>query len=107
MSEQYQVVWPSSQVHIPDVRLSPRVKDMNEAVILEFNHMHYRGVEIFPILREELKRRYPKITIIPWDTIGDFRDMRNFGGYEAEKWPGLKYFIERHHITAAVGGMGA
>ena len=109
MSEKYQVVWPSARVHIPDVQLAPRLKeeDLNKAVILEVNHMHYRGNEIFPILREELKRRYPGITIIPWDTLGDFRDVRNFGGYEAEKWPGLEPFIKKHRITAAVGGMGA
>ena len=109
MSEKLQVVWPSSRIHVPEFTPAPRLKesDLNQAVILEFNHMHYRGVEIFPILREELKRRYPGITIIPWDTLGDFRDMRNFSGYECEKWPGLKKFIEEHHVTAAVGGMGA
>ena len=107
MAETYQVVWPSSRVYVPDVQLAPRVEDMNKAVLLELNHMHYRGVEIFPILREELKRRYPGITILPWDTLGDFRDIRNFEGYEAEKWPGMKDFIKRNHITAAVGGMGA
>lgn len=109
MAEKLQVVWPSSRIFIPDRHLAPRLKeeDLNKAVILEFNHMHYRGVEIFPILRAELKRRYPGITIIPWDTLGDFRDVRNFGGYEAEKWPGLSKFIEEHHITAAIGGMGA
>ena len=107
MAEAYQVVWPSSRVYVPDVHLAPRVKDLNSAVILELNHMHYRGVEIFPILREELKRRYPGITIIPWATLGDFRDIRNFNGYEASKWPGMGDFIKRNRITAAIGGMGA
>lgn len=46
MAEAYQVVWPSSRVYVPDVHLAPRVKDLNSAVILELNHMHYRGVEI-------------------------------------------------------------
>ena len=107
MSEKYQVVWPQSRIYIPDRKQAPRVKDLNKAVVMEFNHMHYRGVEIFPILRDELKKRYPGITIIPWDELGDFRDVRNFNGYEAEKWPGLKKWIEDHHVTAAIGGMGA
>ncbi len=109
MSEKYQVVWPSSRIYVPDRKQAPRLKEseLNKAVILELNHMHYRGVEIFPILRDELKKRYPGITVIPWDEIGDFRDMRNFEGYELERWPKFRSWMEERKVTAAIGGMGA
>ncbi|XCP85779.1 hypothetical protein ABXS75_02975 [Roseburia hominis] len=106
MSEQYEVVWPSGKCRIEPVPMAPRIKDLNEAVILELNHNSYRGDEIFPVLREELKRRYPGIRFITYDVLGNFRDARNYGGYELESWPGLSDFIRENKVTGAVAGVG-
>ncbi len=106
MSECYEVVWPSGKRRIDPVPMAPRIKDLNEAVILELNHNSYRGDEIIPILREELKRRYPGISFITYDVLGNFRDPRNYGGYELESWPGLPDFLRENKVTGAVVGIG-
>ena len=107
MSENYKVVWPSGKRIIETIPMAPRIQDMNEAVILELNHNSYRGDEIIPVLREELKKRYPGIRFITYDVLGNFREARNFGGYEMEKWPGLGKFLQDNKVTGAIAGVGA
>ncbi len=107
MSELYEVVWPSGKLAVKKSDLAPRIKDLNTATIAEVNHNSYRGDEIFPILREELKRRYPNIRIIPFEVIGNFRDQRNFEGYEMENYPKLSQMLTEKGIDAVITGIGA
>jgi hypothetical protein len=107
MSELYEVVWPSGKLAIKRAELAPRVTDMNTVTVAEINHNSYRGDEIFPILREELKRRYPNIRIVPFEEIGNFRDQRNFEGYEMENYPRLSELLKQKGIDAAITGIGA
>lgn len=106
MSEKYEVVWPSGKCRIEQIPMASRINNLNEAVILELNHNSYRGDEIFPILREELKKRYPGIRFITYERLGNFRDPKNYGGYELESWPGLAEFLKENNVAGAVVGVG-
>ena len=106
MSEHYEVVWPLGKRRITSVPMATRIKDLNEAVILELSHNSYRGDEIFPVLREELKKRYPGIRFITYDVLGNFRDPQNYGGYELESWPGLPNYLRENKVTGAIIGVG-
>lgn len=101
---EYEVVWPLAKLEVKSGELAEKLGDLNGKTICEFSHMSYRGHEIFPALREELKRRYKDIKFVTYETFGNFRDAR-IHGQEFEKWPGLKALLEEHNCDAVIVGV--
>lgn len=106
MSEKYEVVWPSGKLMVKTATLAPRLSDLEGKTICEFSHDSYRGDDIFPALRESLKKRYKDIKFVEYSTFGNFRDPRKYGA-ELEKYPGLRDLLRSHKCDAVVVGMGA
>jgi hypothetical protein len=106
MENQYEVVWPLGKLAMKKTTLAPRLPDLEGKTILELNHYHYKGDDIFPALRDSLKKRYKNINFIEYDVLGNFRESKKFG-VELEKYEGLKDLFEQYHVDALVVGMGA
>lgn len=106
MSEMYEVVWPSGKLGIKKGELAPRLPDLSGKTICELSHMSYRGDDIFPALREELKRRYPGIKFVTYETFGNFRRADKYG-YELEKFPGLRELLLENQCDAVIAGVAA
>lgn len=102
----YEVVWPSGKLRVKKTSLAPKLDDLEGKTILELTHYSYRGDDIFPALRESLKKRYKNIKILDYDTIGNFRDPRNFDGYELEKSPRLSEILKKYNVDAVISGIG-
>lgn len=86
--------------------MPPRLSDLEEKTILELSHYSYRGDDIFPILRETLKKRYKNIKIIDYDQWGNFRDYRKYG-VELEKYDSLAELLKKDKVDAVIIGIGA
>lgn len=106
MGEKYEVVWPSGTLEVKKGALAPRLGDLEGKTICEFSHDSYRGDDIFPALRESLKKRYKNIKFVEYGTFGNFRDPRKYGA-ELEKYAGLRDLLLSHNCDAVVVGMGA
>ncbi|MDR2908778.1 MAG: hypothetical protein LBU86_02700 [Oscillospiraceae bacterium] len=102
----YNVVWPLGKLGVQKSSLAPRLPDLNGKTICELSHMSYRGDDIFPALRVALKKRYPDIKFVTYETFGNFRDPR-VNGYELEKHPGLKELLEKEGCDAIIAGVAA
>lgn len=106
MSEHYEVVWPSGKLEVKTRTLAPRLADLEGKTICELSHDSYRGDDIFPALRDSLRKRYKNIKFVEYTTFGNFRDPRNYGA-ELEKYSGLHDLLVSHNCDAVVAGMGA
>ncbi len=106
MAEQYEVVWPSGKSGVKKAALAPRLADLEGKTICELSHYSYRGDDIFPALRNSLKKRYKNINFVDYDTFGNFRDPRKYGA-ELEKLPGLRDLLLSYNCDAVIAGIGA
>lgn len=104
--DQYEVVWPLGKLEVKRGSLAPRLADLEGKTICEFSHDSYRGDDIFPALRESLRKRYKDIKFVEYDTFGNFRDPRKYGA-EFEKYPGLRNLLLKHKCDAVITGIAA
>lgn len=102
MSEpDYEVVWPLGKIVGAKSDLAAGLNDLNGKTVVEIWDGVFRGDEVFPIMREELKKAYPDVTIIPFETIGI--PYGNIKDYVAELPDKLKAL----NADAAIVGVGA
>ena len=66
----YEVVWPRGRRVAPDIDYAPRLNTLEGKTVCELWNGAFRGDETFPMLREELQKRYPDIKIVPWEEFG-------------------------------------
>ncbi len=66
----YEVVWPRGKRTVQSVRLVRRPGTLAGKTVCELWNGAFRGDETFPMLREELTKRFPGIKIVPWEEFG-------------------------------------
>lgn len=66
----YGVVWPRGKKTVPTVPLARRPTTLAGKTVCELWNGAFRGEETFPMLREELVKRFSDIKIIPWEEFG-------------------------------------
>lgn len=106
LKDQYEVVWPLGKLGIKRSSLAPRLADLEGKTICELSHYSYRGDDIFPQLRESLRKRYKDIKFVEYETFGNFRDPRKYGA-ELEKLPGLRDLLLKYNCDAVITGIAA
>jgi hypothetical protein len=74
MSEQqalYEAVWPLGKSHWDKRDLNPGVGDLNGKTIAEVWDRVFRGEEIFPAIRQAVRKKYPGVRSVEYDQFGD------------------------------------
>jgi hypothetical protein len=97
----YQVVWPLGKLAYRNVALKPRIADLNGKTICELSDYSFRGEEIFPIVRESLRRQYPGIRFIEYTTFGN-----THGSTEAEVIQNLPAMLKANGCDGVISGVG-
>ena len=69
--EIYRVVWPRGAKTVQATDVAPRLGTLDGKVIGQLWDDLFRGDEIFPILEEELTRRFPTVRFVRYDTFGN------------------------------------
>ena len=103
MSEQkYEVVWPLGRSVSEAVDQAPPLSDLNDKTVCFLWNGVFRGHEIFPVVAEELKKKFPKVNIIDEKTMGVTHglDEREYLVNLPDRLRGLK-------ADAVVSAMGA
>lgn len=98
----YDVVWPLGKPAYAARAPNQRVADLSNKVIGETWDYLFRGEEWFPILREELAKRYPGIRFVTYDTFGNLHGPNQRA--LIAKVPAL---LAEHKIDAVISGIGA
>lgn len=98
----YDVVWPLGKPAYAARAPNERVADLSNKVIGETWDYLFRGEEWFPILREELAKRYPGIRFVPYDTFGNLH-----GPNQRALIAKLPELLKAHKVDAVISGIGA
>lgn len=97
----YEVVWPRSPVGVQARRAADRLDTLDgRRVAFLWDHL-FRGDELFPVLEEELVRRFPGIEIVGHEVFGN-----THGADEVERIAALPTELRARHVDAVVSGMG-
>jgi hypothetical protein len=97
----YDVVWPKSPVGVQARRAAPRLASLEgKRIGFAWDHL-FRGDELFPVLADELRRRFDGIEIVDHPTFGNLH-----GPQERELVAGLPDALAMHRVDGVVSGNG-
>ena len=68
---QYEVVWPLGARVVEGGSLPPRLDGLDGKVIAELWDWMFEGDRAFPIIREELRRRFPDVQFVDYTHFGN------------------------------------
>ena len=91
---------PKDEVHTPDGRPTALVN--NGKVIGELWDYLFRGEDIFPILREELTKRFPGIRFVTYDVFGNVH-----GPKQLELVGKVPDLLKQYEVDAVISAIGA
>jgi hypothetical protein len=98
----YEVVWPLGRSHWDQRELNPGVNDFNGKTIAEVWDYVFRGNEIFPLIRAALKKRYPQVRFVGYDTFGN-----THGVNQKQVLAEMPALLREHKVDAIISGVGA
>jgi len=101
-SDIQEVVWPLGRSAYTPAALRQRLPDLNGKTIAELWDRVFRGEEIFPALRAELKALYPDIRIVDYEECGD-----THGPKQKEALARLPELFRERKVDAVISGIGA
>lgn len=100
MANTYDVVWPRSKQAVELQDLADRPGSLDGRTVGFLWDYLFRGDEIFPVIAEELKARYPTVEIV------DFREFGStHGDGEAEMVAALPQRLRDRGVDVVVSGM--
>jgi hypothetical protein len=94
------VVWPLGKLALEPMVLKPRPV-LNNITICELSNYSFRAEEIFPIIRESLRQRFPDIKFIEYPVFGN-----THGTQEVEVIAGLPEKLQRYGCNAVISAVG-
>lgn len=98
---QYAVVWPKSARGVQQRRSAPRLRTLDGRRVAFLWDYVFRGDELFPILEQELTRRFDSVEIVGYQEFGNLH-----GADEKERVGRLPDDLRSRGIDAVVSGMG-
>jgi hypothetical protein len=98
----YEVVWPLGKPAYDSRAPNARVGDLSGKVVGELWDYLFRGEEIFPVLRERLKARFPGIRFVTYDVFGNVH-----GPQQRELVARVPALLEEYKVDAVITAIGA
>ena len=98
--EIYRVVWPRGIQTVQASDVAPRLTTLEGKTIGELWDDLFRGDEIFPILEEEIGRRFPGVRFVRYDTFGS-----THGRDEQRVLAELPERLKQLEVDAVISGM--
>ena len=99
---QHEAVWPLGKSHWDKRELNPGIGDLNGKTIAEVWDRVFRGEEIFPAIREAIRKKYPDARFIEYDEFGD-----THGVNQKQVLDDLPALLRQHGVDAVISGVGA
>jgi UDP:flavonoid glycosyltransferase YjiC (YdhE family) len=100
-SSDYDVVWPRSPRTIKINPVAKRLDTLKGKTVAQLWDYIFRGDEIFPILEEELGKRFPDTKFINYTVFGS-----THGGDEREVVANIPNKLKQYGADAVISGMG-
>lgn len=97
----YEALWPRSPRQVGLKPLARRLDTLNGKTIAQLWDYVFRGDEVFALLEEGLKKRYPGIRFVSYKEFGS-----THGSEEREVLAGLPRRFKEMGVDAVISGMG-
>jgi hypothetical protein len=101
-SSDYSVVWPRSPRTVKMTPIAKRLDSLKGKTIAQLWDYVFRGDEIFPILEEEIGKRFPDTKFVNYQVFGS-----THGDEEREVVASLGEKLKEYDCDAVISGMGA
>ena len=98
----YEVLWPLSRRAVADTNAAPRLPDLNGKTVCELWDVIFRGETIYPLVREYIKARYPRVKFVGYEEFGNFHGAR-----EHQVSATIPDKLRAHKADAVIVGIGA
>ena len=100
--QRHEVLWPLARRAVKDAAGAPRMADLNGKTICELWDVIFRGETIYPLVREQIKARFPGVRFVEYSEFGNFYGPR--GDNVSQELPAK---LRVHGCDAAIVGIGA
>lgn len=97
----YEVLWPRSPRQVKRKSLAPRLSTLEGKTVAQLWDFLFRGDEVFALLEEGLKQRFPGVRFLSWREFGN-----THGRDEREVLAALPKRLKELGADAVVSGMG-
>jgi hypothetical protein len=97
----YEALWPRSPRQVQMKPLAKRLESLEGKTIAQMWDYVFRGDQVFGLLEEGLKARYPNIKWVSYKEIGN-----THGGEEREIVASIPRRFRELGVDAAISGMG-
>lgn len=97
----YKVVWPLSKSIYESIPLAPRIPDLRGKTICELYDWKFMGEEVFPLIRNLLRKRYPSVKFVDYTVFGNI-DSHD----KANVIAALPELLHKHGCNAVISGVG-
>ena len=97
----YEVVWPLGKRAVKAQRYAQRLDTLQGKTIGELWDWVFRGEDIFPMIEDELTKRYPGIKFVNYSVFGSI-----YGFKESELIKSLPDLLHKHGCDAVISGVG-
>ena len=97
----YEALWPRSPRQVQLRPLAPRLDTLDGKTIAQLWDYVFRGDEVYAILEEGLKKRFPNIKWVSYKEFGN-----THGGDEREVVASLPRRFKELKVDAVISGMG-
>ncbi len=98
----YDVLWPLSRKAAKATAAAPRLPDLNDKTVCELWDVIFRGETIYPLVREYIKARFPRVKFVHYSEFGNFHGVRSH-----EVLGKLSESLRAHGADAVIVGIGA
>ncbi len=97
----YEVVWPRGKKTVAGMPLAKRLDTLSGKTVAELWDWLFHGDTIFPMLEEELSKRYPGVKFISYKKFESTHSAK-----EAEMVAGLHRQLKDYGVDAVISGIG-
>ena len=98
----YEVVWPLGRSAFDTRAPQERIADLSGKTVGELWDYLFRGEDIFPLVRERLKARFPGIKFVTYDVFGNVHGPR-----QRELVADVPRLLQEHGCDAVISAIGA
>jgi hypothetical protein len=98
----YDVLWPLARRAVQDTVAATRLPDLNGKTIGELWDVIFRGETIYPLVREQIKARFPDVRFVEYSEFGNF-----YGPHGQKVSQALPGALRAHGCDAVIVGIGA
>ncbi len=98
----YDVLWPSSPKAVKATAAARRLPDLNDRVVCELWDLLFRGDTIYPMVREYIRARFPRVKFVGHEEFGNFHGAR-----ERDVVKALPEKLKKCKADAVIVGIGA